>query len=290
MCYHAAIPITAEAPMTLEQDVARHYASTGLLARIDAALKKAGVDPARPGVDDFKPVDEFHTGGLEATQALLEQLSITPEMHVVDLGCGLGGTARHLVHRYGARVTGVDLTDEFVEVGQTINARLGYDERIALRQGSVTDLPIEDDTADLVTMFHVGMNVADKEALFREAARVLRPGGTFALFDVMAGEAGGDLVFPLPWSTRPETSRVAAPGIYRRAAHAAGLTEVTERDRSAFASQYFERVRRHIAAEGLPPLGIHLLMGDEARIKIDNYVENLSAGRIAPTEMIFRKP
>ena len=275
--------------MSLEQDVAHHYGTGDLLARIDAALTELGVDPAHPGVDALKPVDEFHTGGLEATLALLDQLEITPEMHVADLGCGIGGTARHIVHRYGARVTGVDLTPGFVATGEALNRRLGYDARITLAEGSVLDLPLEDESADLAVMLHVGMNIADKERLFAEAARILKPGGRFAVFDVMRGETDGDLVYPLPWSGLPETSHVAAPGIYRRAAHAAGFAELNERDRSDFARHFFDRVRRHIAAEGLPPLGIHLLMGDSARQKIDNYVANLTAGRIAPTEMIFRK-
>lgn len=290
MCYHAAISLTREVTMSLEDRVARHYTTDGLLARIDAALAANGVDPVQAKVDDLKPVDEFHTGGIEATTALLDQLDITGDMHVVDMGCGLGGTARHIVHRYGARVTGIDLTPDFVATGRTLDDRLGLGDRIDLREGSVLKLPVEDASADLVTMFHVGMNVADKATLFAEAARVLKPGGTFALFDVMRGDNDEDLAYPLPWSGVPETSHVAAPGIYRRAAHAAGLDEVTERDRSEFALKYFDRVRRHIAAEGMPPLGIHLLMGDTAKEKIDNYVKNVSAGRTRPTEMIFRKP
>ncbi|MBJ3764246.1 class I SAM-dependent methyltransferase [Maribius pontilimi] len=276
--------------MTLEQDVARHYTTGDLLARIDVALKESGVDPAKLVVDDLKPVDEFHTGGLEATLALLDQLEIDSNSHVVDLGCGLGGTARHIVHRYGARVTGVDLTPDFVTVAQELNRRVGYDQRITLHEGSVLDVPLTDGVADLVTMFHVGMNIADKNALFAEASRLLRPGGRFALFDVMLGASDADLVYPLPWSGIPETSRVEAPGVYRRAAHAAGLEQVSERDRSQFALDYFARLNRHVLAEGQPPLGIHLLMGDNAAEKLQNYRENVSKGVMAPTEMIFRKP
>lgn len=276
--------------MTLEEDVARHYANSGLLARIDAALEAAGADPAHPTIDDLKPVDEFHTGGIEATTALLDQLEVTPEMTVVDLGCGLGGTARHLVHRYGATVYGIDLTEEFVATGAALNDRLGLSERIALVTGSVLDLPYEEDAADLITMFHVGMNIADKGQLFAEAARVLKPGGRFAIFDVMQGAVAEDIIFPVPWSGVAETSHVEPPGAYRRAAFDAGLEEVNERDRSDFALQFFGRVFRLIAAQGPPPVGIHLLMGESAGEKIENYVANVKARRIAPTEMIFRKP
>lgn len=276
--------------MTLEQDVARHYATRTILSQIEAALKFKGADLDRLTVDDLKPVDEFHTGGIEATSALLDQLDFTPDMTVLDIGAGLGGTARHIVHRYGARVTGIDLTPDFVEAGRELSRRLHLEERIELAVASALDLPQQDSSIHLAVMIHVGMNIADKTRLFVEVARVLRDGGHFALFDVMAGENGEDLVFPLPWSSSSDTSHVAAPGVYRRAAHEVGLVQIAERDRTTFARDYFDRVRRKIAADGPPPLGIHLLMGDTAGTKIDNYVTNLAAGRIAPYEMIFKKP
>lgn len=276
--------------MTLEKEVAQHYTTGGLLERIKGALKAAGVDPAHPKIDDLKPVDEFHTGGIEATAALLDQLRIEPGMLVVDLGCGLGGTARHILHRYGARVMGVDLTEEYVETGRALNELLHLEEGIDLQQGSVLDLPFENDSADLVTMFHVGMNVADKDALFAEAARVLKPGGRFALFDVMRDEDKGELDFPVPWASEAALSHVAEPSVYRRAAHAAGLEELNERRRRKFTLDYFGRVLRKAAAEGAPPLGIHLLMGDTASEKLKNYVANVEAHKIAPVEMIFRLP
>ncbi|MBF9035654.1 methyltransferase domain-containing protein [Rhodobacterales bacterium HKCCE2091] len=277
--------------MSFETDLQDHYSTGRLLPRIDVALKAAGADPDHLTIDDLKPVDEFHTGGIEATAALLDQLEIGPATAVIDLGCGLGGTARHIVHRYGARVSGIDLTPEYLDTGRALNDRLGLSDWIALEQGSVLDLPFDPMSADLVTMFHVGMNVEDKATLFAEAARVLKPGGHFALFDVMRGEdRDGALLFPLPWASRAELSHVDPPETYRAAAEAAGLVEHAERDRTDFARAYFERVFALVAEHGMPPLGIHLLMGDTAAEKLSNYVETLRAGRIRPTEMIFRRP
>lgn len=276
--------------MSLEEKVAGHYATGDLLDRIDKAIAEMGADPAHLTFDDLKPVDEFHTGGIEATTALLDQLDITPEMVVVDLGCGLGGTARHIVHRHGSMVHGVDLTEDFVAVGRALNERLHVEARIDLKVGSATNLPFEDGMADLVTMFHVGMNIADKKQLFAEAARILKPGGHFALFDVMRAKNEEALIFPLPWSSVPETSHVDAPDVYRAAASAAGLTRVTERERRQFALDYFTQVFERIAANGPAPLGIHLLMEDAAGEKIKNYVANVEAKRIAPVEMIFKRP
>ncbi len=276
--------------MSLETDVARHYGAGDLLARIDGALEKAGFDPHHLTIDNLKPVDEFHTGGIEATTALLDQLTIDPAMRVLDVGCGLGGTARHILHRYGAHVVGVDLTPDYVAVARALNERIQLSAGIDLHEGSALELPLDEDDFDLVTMFHVGMNISDKSRLFAEVARVLKPGGQFALFDVMGGEAAEDsLVFPLPWARTADLSHVALPAVYRRAAQAAGFEQVAERDRTVFAQDYFDRVKRKIASEGQPPLGIHILMGETAGDKIANYLTNLAAARLAPTEMIFRR-
>ncbi len=92
-------------------------------------------------------------------------------------------------------------------------------------------------------------------------------------------------------ATAPETSFVDLPEIYRAAAEAAGFETVSERDRSEFARDFFARVSAMIAERGgPPPLGVHLLMGDTAPVKIANAFNCLDGGRIVPTEMIFRVP
>ena len=273
---------------SIEGDVARHYTTGAIIERILAALESLGVEIASARPEDLKPVDEFHTGGMEATLALLEQLDITPKTDVLDIGSGIGGTARALAARYGCRVTGIDLTEEFVDAARALTAMVGLGDRASFRLGSALALPVPDAGFDLAFLLHVGMNIADKPGLFAEARRALRPGGTFAIFEVM--KRGPDpLDFPVPWSTAPETSFVDPPETYRAAADAAGFELVSERDRSEFASGFFARISAMMAERGgPPPLGIHLLMGEAAPLKIQNYVTALEAGRIAPIEMIFR--
>lgn len=272
----------------LESRVEGHYTTPDLISQIDAALTEMGV--GKPSIDDLKPIDEFHTGGLEATDALISQLEITPEMRVLDIGAGLGGTARHIVHRYGAHVTGVDLSEAFVDTAKILNDRIGLTGAVSMMHGSATDVPVAAGSSDLVTMFHVGMNIEDKPRLMQEVARVLKPGGHFALFDVMRGTSGDDLQFPLPWAQDASISFVDSPLSYISAAEGAGLALHIQRDRRDFTIDYFDRVFAAIEANGLPPLGIHLLMGETAGEKLRNYVDNVKASRIAPVEMIFTKP
>src|SRR5262249_28750637 len=128
-------------------------------------------------------------------------------------------------------------------------------------------------------------NIADKGALLGEAARVLRPGGMLALYEVMR-LAPGDLDFPLPWAGGPATSFVATPDAYRSALADSGFAVVSERSRAGFALDFFGALRAHVAATGRPALGLHIPMGAEARRKTDNLVGAIERGLIAPVEII----
>lgn len=274
----------------VETRIAEHYSGDSLLDNIRGALKQSGVDPAAPNIEDLKPVDEFHTGGLEATDALLDQLEITGKTRVLDIGCGIGGAARHVAARTGAHVRGFDLTPDFVNTAKALSDLVGMRDATSFQIGSALDIPEPDNSTDLALMFHVGMNIKDKKTLFKEAARVLVPGGTFALFDVMRG-SDTTLTFPVPWAEDAAFSFVASPSDYRLAAEAAGFELIAERDRSDFASDFFDRViARFEKAGGPPPVGIHLLMQETGKAKIENYITHLHAGDIAPVEMIFRLP
>lgn len=275
--------------MTTEQDVSAHYATGGVLDRVRAGLAAAGVDLQSATVKDLKPADEFHTGGVAATDHLFDQIDLPEGAAVLDVGSGIGGTSRYLAERYGARVTGIDLTPEFVETAQALSAMVGMDAATRFVVGSALDMPVPDGAFDLAVLMHVGMNIADKGALLAEIGRALAPGGRLALFEVMRGAADGPFVYPVPWATGPETSFLASPETYRARAEAAGLTLEVETDRSDFALEFFAGMAARLAAEGPPPLGIHLLMGASAPEKLGNYVTNLKDGRLKPVEMIFTK-
>lgn len=272
----------------LAKRVEDHYASGDLLARIDAALASLGAAPGDP--EALKAVDEFHTGGRAATEALLAHVDIHPGMRVLDIGAGIGGTARHIARTHKVHVTGVDLTHSYVEVAKALNDRTGMADDVTMIVGSALDLPVAAGSFDLAVMLHVGMNIDDKMHLMHEVARVLKPGGHFALFDVMRDTSDEPLAFPLPWSTAPETSFVDYPLAYITAAEGAGLILEKRRERRDFTLAFFEKMMAATAENGPPLLGIHLLMGETAKDKIRNYVGNVQAHRIAPVEMIFRKP
>ncbi|MGB0086771.1 MAG: methyltransferase domain-containing protein [Rhodomicrobiaceae bacterium] len=275
--------------MPAQTDVSRHYAHGGLTEAIRAGLASLGKTPDTVTVDDLAPVDEFHIGGRKASENFLDQLGLVAEKHVLDVGCGLGGTARFVASRYGSQVTGIDLTSEFVETGNALCRWVGLDKRTLLQLGSALAMPFADGSFDGAYMLHVGMNIEDKEKLASEVARILRPGCLFGIYDVMR-TGPGDLAYPVPWATNPDLSAVAEPERYKKALQAAGFAVTAERNRREFAMAFFAELRAKTAAAGGPaPLGLHLLMGKSAPEKVANMVDNISKGRIAPVELIARK-
>src|ERR1700744_2774435 len=120
----------------MTDDVATHYATAGLLDRILAALTQAGKDIEHLTIADLGLVDEFHSRRRRATEELARMLAPSATDHVVDVGSGPGGPSRYLAATYGCRVSGVDLTPEFVATATGLTERVGLTGKVDFRQGS----------------------------------------------------------------------------------------------------------------------------------------------------------
>lgn len=184
-------------------------------------------------------------------------------------------------------MTGIDLTRDYVDAGNVLSGWLHLEERVSLQQGDALRLPFADGSFTAAYMLHVGMNIADKSALFSEVARVLRAGARFGVFDVMR-TGTGELSYPLPWASTVDTNAIAAPEQYRDTLSAAGFEILSERQRRDLALDYFAR-QRNQATTGRTVLGVQTLMGARPPRMVQNTSESISAGRISPVEIIARK-
>jgi MPBQ/MSBQ methyltransferase len=251
-------------------EVAAQYTQGDLLERIFAALRAVGKDPENLTVQDLAPVDHFHTLGPMATIELAEATGFEGGEEVLDVGSGLGGPARTLVAGYGCRVTGIDLTPEYCRVAEELNARVGLLDRIVIQEGNALALPFADRTFDVVWTIHVSMNIEDKATFYEQLARVLKPGGKLAFFDLIAGE--GDLYFPVPWADDPSISHLADDAQMRFQLSAAGFHVKVWEDVTREGAAFF--------ANPIPsPLGPHLLIR-EMPGKMRNLARNLEEGRV----------
>jgi len=275
-------------PFQLNESIQEHYARQDLGNRILGALAQAGKDLDRLRPEDLAAVDEFHVRGRAATLELARAAGIDSTQHVLDVGSGIGGPSRCLAGEFGCRVTGIDLTGEYCRVAAMLSERTGLAGRVSYQQADALNLPFSDGAFDVVWTVHVAMNVPDKPRLYREIYRVLKPAGTLAIYDILAGPSG-PVLFPVPWARQPETSFLVTPDELRALLDQAGFriadwADTTQAARGWFASQS-EKFRQH----GLPSLGIQLLLGPDFQVMGRNQRRNLEEGRIVLAQIVARK-
>jgi sarcosine/dimethylglycine N-methyltransferase len=263
-----------------------YYARDGSdpLAVVLDALRELGRDVDAIAIDDLAGIDEFHALGRPATIALADLAEIGPGTEVVDVGAGLGGPARFLAARHGARVTAVEPVERFRTACADLNRRAGLSDSITTVDGTATHLPLDDASMDVAWMQAVSISVADKGAMAAEVRRVVRDGGRLAFYDSFA-RSGADLHFPLPWADGPDASFVVAAGTLRTAFVEAGFEPVVWNEQEAALA---EIGRRPFTATADPArLGLTRLMPDYER-RMTNVGRNVGEGRLGLLQAVLR--
>jgi len=253
-----------------------------------AALEKAGKDVNRLTPEDLAPIDEFHIRGRAATLELARAAGLDATKHVLDVGSGVGGTSRCLAKEFGCRVTGIDITDEYCRAAAMLSGRIGLAHLVDFRQGDATELPFDDQTFDVVWTEHVAMNILDKTRLYKEMHRVLKSGGTLAIYDVLAGPSG-PVLFPVPWARTPDASFLVQPTELLNLLTEAGFRVTDWSDTTEAARAWFVSLAEKIQKDGLPPLGFHVLLGADFQTMAQNQGRNLQEGRIVLGQVVARK-
>jgi SAM-dependent methyltransferase len=264
---------------------APHYSARDIEARILAAIRAAGMDPTqRLSPADRGALDHFHTGGLRASRELLEAARIRAQDRVLDIGAGLGGSARLIAHATGCSVECVELSPDYCAGAALLNRLTGLEDRIRVHEGSALALPFADGSFDVVWMQNVGMNIADKRRLYREIARVLRTGGRYAFQEMAAGTVPTSY-FPLPWATDPADSFLVSMEEMRAALGECGLVAELFEDTSDV------HLRRSIAnatpaAPGQLSLAVFV---DDLAEKAVNARRSLEEGQVRLVRGVFER-
>jgi SAM-dependent methyltransferase len=267
--------------------VESHYARGEVLASILDGLRAAGKDVTTLSPADLAAVDEFHIRGREATVELAARAALKPGQRLLDVGSGLGGSARYVAAEHGCRATGIDLTQEYVDTANALARMVGLDSLVHYRRASALEIPEAAGSFDVVWTEHVQMNIGDKHRFYGEIARVLAPGGRLMFHDIFRGH--GELHYPVPWADMSSISFLATQDEVREILQSVRFRLLDWENTSARSLEWFGAAVERIEASGPPPLGIHLLMGETALAKLDNMLRNLREGRIVVAQAVAEK-
>jgi ubiquinone/menaquinone biosynthesis C-methylase UbiE len=270
-----------------DRPVNEHYGRSDLAAKILEALRAAGKDPNTLTLQDLAPIDQLHARGREATLGLARLAGITPRMRVLDVGGGLGGPARTLASEFGCAVEVLDLTEEFCRAGKILTARTDLADLVSFRHGSALEMPYPEASFDVAWTQHSSMNIADKERLYVEIRRVLKPGGRLAMHEILAGPVS-PIHFPVPWARDPGLSHLRPPGEVRALLRDTGFEELAWIEETAPALQWHQE-RLATASSGPRPLGLHLVFGNDSGEMLRNQLRNLKERRISTVQAAFER-
>ena len=264
------------------ETVRDHYRATGLTERLKTVLAVLGPEDQPLTPQQLGALDQFHTRGLAATAELAKLAGITADMSVLDVGSGVGGPARFLAATYGCRVTGVDLSEPFVDAARYLTQRTGQSAQVSFHTASALELPFDDGRFDVVLLQHVAMNISDRAQLYREIRRVLKLGGKFATFDVVSN--GSEPHYPVPWARTPATSFLLTTAATHEAIEQAGFRALAWQDDTETAKAWITQLR----ASGPPPSpNLSTVMGPDFAQLSANLGRNLMEGRLGILTAVF---
>ena len=276
--------------MSDERTITDHYTKGDLIARLRERLREDGVDPASPTIEALAPYDQFHGRGMEATKELADQLQVAAGDHLLDVGSGIGGPARYFADRFGARVTGIDLSEHFCEAARHLASLLGLDDRTTFYHGNALAMPFDDASFHGAYSMNVSMNIADKAALYGEIFRVLRPGGWLVLSEIAQGP-NGQVAFPTPWARTAESSFLVTPEATREGLEACGFVVTKLQSTTEKTLEYGARSKALVEA-GRKPLhrAVQLIHDDLAAEASANTARAAREGWTIPIEVFCTKP
>jgi ubiquinone/menaquinone biosynthesis C-methylase UbiE len=256
-----------------DKRIASHYAFNDLY---EAIINIIG---ARVTRKDITAIDEFHVRGQEVSLELATAAGLQPGMRILDAGCGLGGSCRLLADEFGCEVTGIDITEDYIRTAGRLSALTGLQHKTRFVHGSVLSLPFDNKSFDVVVTQHVQMNIADKKTFYAEIARVLKNCGRFIYYDVLSNNHL-PVQYPVPWAPDESISYLITSQQLHHLLTETGFDNLQVTNETVKGITFFNNLFNRINQKGLPALGLHMLMGEDAMEKMTNLHSSLIEGRV----------
>ena len=265
----------------------KQYHTPGLYEEIIKRLAAQDLGTGNVSQADISGVDEFHVRGAEVTRELASQLRLD-NLRVLDVGCGLGGPSRMLADDYGCQVTGIDLSEEFIETANKLSELVGLQDKTKFIYGNALEMPFENGSFDVVWTQHVQMNIRHKLKFYSEIERVLTHQGRFVYYDIFKTD-GGRVNYPVPWADDPARSFLVTPLELDDILERLCFKNLTTTDETEKGEQFLNGLFERMKMQGPPQLGLNVLMGSSTREKLLNILKGLEEKQIILESGIYIK-
>lgn len=277
----------------VQAELLSHWAPSDLRQRVAALVDRV----SRPvSIKDLAAFDQFHVLCVAVTRRLASKAGNTADQHVLDLGCGLGGTSRLLAKEFGCSATGVDFAAPFVETAEYLSDVTGLTSKVTFGVGDATDLQVGPDLFDVVWVQHVCQSIPDKAGVFSEIARVLKRGRTLVVHDLYKARRDIACTYPAVWDRDGSITFLATTAELRSALRRCGFRIESWTNST---SESLEWVRAGLAvrpdgpnqgsAAAIPGLDRAMLYTDAERSAVlTNAEKDISAGAIGFVELVAR--
>ena len=262
--------------LSYNKSVENHYLVNNLYDNILEKLKSIGVGINEVKRTDLSRVDEFHVRGLEVSKELAQNI-ISNNLKVLDVGCGLGGPARMLADEKNCTVTGLDLSQEFIDTAKALSKLVNLDSKTTFLKGDALDLPFENNSFDVVWTQHVQMNILKKKKFYSEIFRVLKTGGKFLYYDIFKS-SDNDINYPMPWASREDLSHLINITELEIIFNSLGFNSFSKKNQTNAGLNSIKQMLSNIKEFGPPKMGLNVLMGKDTKEKILNAFNHFDRG------------
>ncbi|AMD21657.1 HFL199Wp [Eremothecium sinecaudum] len=131
----------------------------------------------------FFPGESFAAGVARHEHYIAYRAGITKDDLVLDVGCGVGGPAREIARFTGCKIVGLNNNDYQIMKGNFYNTKYGLSDQIEYVKGDFMNMDFEDNKFDKVYAIEATCHAPNLEKVYSEMYRVLKPGGTFAIYE-----------------------------------------------------------------------------------------------------------